>query len=222
MVSSASGSPWMWSSGVTGVFKAAMVSLLSVGRFSDRHELVQRLEDAVGAGVDGDRRAVAPEDGAVLVDHEQGALGDAVVRPIRPVALGDRALGMEVSQQGNMEVAVLRERGVAPHAVDRDPQQPGPVLLELRKDLVVQRHLVPADRTPVRGIEGEDHRLALQLPERQLLVGGDGEREIRGGRSALKDVGHGISSLGMLLPYVEALSSGTQSRESQEVRPPTM
>jgi hypothetical protein len=45
------------------------------------------------------------------------------------------------------------------------------VFAELRKDLIVERHLV--DRTPIGWIEGENDGLARQVREREVLIGGD-------------------------------------------------
>src|SRR4051794_8946492 len=39
---------------------------------------LQRVENTVGAGVDGDRRDTAPEDHPILVQDEQGAFADAL------------------------------------------------------------------------------------------------------------------------------------------------
>ena len=52
-------------------------------------KVFQRLEDSVGAWVDGDRRAVAPPDHALLVDHEQRALATPVGLAVGSVATGD-------------------------------------------------------------------------------------------------------------------------------------
>ena len=50
---------------------------------------------------------------------------------------------------------------MAPGAVDGDPQQVGATAApELGQDLVVQGHLVAADRTPVGRIEGQNYRPA--------------------------------------------------------------
>src|SRR5207247_9234319 len=42
-----------------------------------------------------------------------------------------------------------------------------------------QLPLISADRTPVGGIEHEDHRLAEQLLERNVLAGRTGQPEVR-------------------------------------------
>jgi hypothetical protein len=48
---------------------------------------------------------------------------------------------------------------------DRDAEQRGLVFLKLRTDLVVERHLVAADRTPIGRVESEDDGLC---PYREL------------------------------------------------------
>jgi hypothetical protein len=51
-------------------------------------------------------------------------------------------------------------------AIDRDPKKLGPVIVKLGQDLVVERHLIAADRTPIGGIEGKnDHLSARSLNE---------------------------------------------------------
>src|SRR5256884_9345113 len=64
-------------------------------------------------------------------------------------------------------------------SVDRDAEQLGPVALKLRKDLVVQRHLVAADGTPVGWIERENHRPTTEVAQRPRLVGSAVQREVR-------------------------------------------
>ena len=54
----------------------------------------QCLKDTVGAGIDGDRGAVTPEDLAPVVEDEQRTLADAVGFPISSVALRDLTLGV--------------------------------------------------------------------------------------------------------------------------------
>src|SRR5438309_2328456 len=77
-----------------------------------------------------------------------------------------------------LEVAVLdqRHRGVRRtlHVIPL-----AHVALKLRKDLVVQHHLVAAHRTPVGRIEREYHRPAAEVPQRDRLVRGAVQREVR-------------------------------------------
>src|SRR3981189_2396135 len=77
--------------------------------------------------------------------------------------------------------------GQRPHGTTpRRPnaQQFGVVLVELRENLVVKRHLIAADRAPVGGIERQDHGFSPQIGEREVLIGGDPQREIRGNGSS--------------------------------------
>src|SRR5436305_1345500 len=84
-------------------------------------------------------------------------------------------------RQRKVQVPVLRESGMAPHAVDRYPNQLGVMLLELWKDLVVQSHLISTHRAPVRWIKRKDDRLAAQIAERELLVRSYGKAEVGSG-----------------------------------------
>src|SRR4029077_9749836 len=141
------------------------------------------MEDSVGPGVDPDRRDVAPAHDAFAVDHEQGALAGAVLLAVDAVGPRDRALGLEVGEQREVEGPVLRKRKGRPDAVDRDSQQLRAVTLELRQQLLVERQLVGADRAPVLRIEDQDCRPAAAVGERDLLVRGRGQREVRRRRS---------------------------------------
>ena len=95
---------------------------------------------------------------------------------------------MEVRQQRKVQVAMLGEGLVAPGPVHRNAQELSPMLVELWEHLVVERHLVAADWTPIRGIEGQDDRFALQIAEREPLVGGDPQLEVGRRRSFGKDL----------------------------------
>jgi hypothetical protein len=60
---------------------------------------------------------------------------------------------------------------MAPHAVDQDTQQLGLVLMELRKNLVVQRHLIATNRAPVGRIERQYYGLPRRLESVRLWSG---------------------------------------------------
>jgi hypothetical protein len=62
-------------------------------------------------------------------------------------------LRLEVREQRKPQLAVLRECLVTPDPVNRNAQQLGAERLKLGEDLVVQRHLVAAHRTPIRRIK---------------------------------------------------------------------
>jgi hypothetical protein len=78
---------------------------------------------------------------------------------------------MKVGEQWKTQPARLNIGFMAPHSVDCDAQQLRAVLAEFGQHPVVERKLLAADRTPVRRIEGKDHRPALQFAERQILIG---------------------------------------------------
>ena len=131
------------------------------------------------SGVDADRRDVAPPDHSRRVDDEERAVALPFLRVVHTVRLRDGALRLEVGEQWEVQLAVARERAVTPHAIHRDPDQLGPVLAELRQDLVVKAHLITADRTPIRGVEREDHGATAELGQRNALVRGALEFEVR-------------------------------------------
>src|SRR5215470_10777832 len=83
----------------------------------------ERLENAVRAGSDANRREIAPENHPVAVDDEEGAFANALVLAIGPVAARDRAFGMEVGEQRKVQVPVLGESLVRPDAVDRNSHE---------------------------------------------------------------------------------------------------
>ena len=68
---------------------------------------------------------------------------------------------------------LLGECVVTPRAVDGDAEDLRAIFFELWQRLVVERHLIAADRAPVRRIKGDDHRLAGEIAEAQALVGCD-------------------------------------------------
>jgi hypothetical protein len=78
-----------------------------------------------------------------------------------------------------MQVPVLGIGVVTPHAINRDSKKLRAVLAEVRQQLVVERELIPADGTPVGRVEGNDDWLAAKVAKRELLIGRNGQREIR-------------------------------------------
>ena len=102
---------------------------------------------------------------------------------------------MKVGEQWKTQPARLNIGFVAPHSVDRDAQQLRAVLAEFRQHLVVKRELIAADRTPVRRIEGEDHRSALQLAERQILIRRHAQCEPRSGGADGENLRHRLAFL---------------------------
>src|SRR6267142_1752014 len=89
-----------------------------------------------------------------------------------------------------MQLAIVRERLMTPGAVDRDAKKLRAVPAELGQDVVVEAHLVAADRTPVGRVEGKDHAPAGQLVERQRLIRRDVQGKAGSAYSFGEDVGH--------------------------------
>ena len=107
-----------------------------------------------------------------VVDDEQRPLAHPLVA-VDAVRARDVALRLEVGEQREVQLAALRERHVAPGAVDGDADELRAEPLELGQDLVVERHLVAADRAPVGRIEREDQPLAAKSPSRTVWSGVD-------------------------------------------------
>ena len=67
--------------------------------------------------------------------------------------------------------------------------------VKLRQHLVVQRHLIAADRAPVGRVKGENDRATPELAEGDELVGGTRQSEFGRGRAGcerrgrIRDVG---------------------------------
>ena len=76
-------------------------------------QLLEGLQDAVGARVDADGRKIAPGDDAVTVDHEKRALAEAVGLAIGAILLGHLALRFEVGEQREIYVACAGKCRVA-------------------------------------------------------------------------------------------------------------
>src|SRR5205823_3535427 len=108
---------------------------------------------------------------------EQRSLAEPVAVAVRSVAARHRPLRLEVREQGKVQLALVGERPVAPRAIHRDAEELGAVARELGEDLVVQRHLIAADGTPVRGIKRQDDRLAAVVAQRDGLIRRAVERE---------------------------------------------
>src|SRR5439155_26067279 len=99
---------------------------------------LERLEDPVGARVHADGRDIAPPVHAALVDDEERAPTEAVLLAVRAVRARDGALRLEVREQREPELAIARERRVAPRPVDRDPEELRAESCEFRPDLVLE------------------------------------------------------------------------------------
>src|SRR5436190_479980 len=112
-------------------------------------QLFQRFQNAVGSGIDCNRRAVTPGDHSVLVDHEQSAFAAAVARAVGPVFLRDVALRLEIRKQREMQMTVLGKCFMTPGAVHGNTQKRRAMALKVGENLVVECELVAANGTPI-------------------------------------------------------------------------
>ena len=71
---------------------------------------------------------------------------------------------------------------MAPWPINGDAEKLRAEFLKLRKHFVVERHLVPADRAPVRGIKSEHDRPSAEFTQPDDLIRRAFEGEIRGRR----------------------------------------
>ena len=78
-----------------------------------------------------------------------------------------------------MQVAVTRKCRMALYPVDPNAQEFRVVLVKLRKNFIVERHLIPVNRASVGRVECQDDWLSPQIREREVLIGRDPQREIR-------------------------------------------
>src|ERR1700704_4681722 len=155
-----------------GVLKLAM----AIGLIC---EFFEGVENSVGAGIDRDRRAIAPRNDPLSIEHKQRAFADPFIGTIGAVFPRHFALGFKIGEQRKVQAAVASKGGMAPDAVDRDTQQLCLVFMELRKNLVVQSHLIAKTRTPVGRIERQYYGPSSEVREREALIRGDPQREIR-------------------------------------------
>src|SRR5208282_3156852 len=102
-----------------------------------RSKFLQRRENPVRAWVDAVRREEAPANLPLAVDDEERPRRLADGGLIGSVGPGDGALGLEVGKKGEVQLAVLCKREMAPDAVYGYPQDLGVELLELGHDLRV-------------------------------------------------------------------------------------
>src|SRR3981081_352006 len=118
-----------------------------------------------------------------------------------------------------MQVAVLGEGLVAPRAVHRNSQQLSAMFAELGNDFIVKRHLVAADRAPVRRIERKDDRPSLQIAEREPLIGRDPQLEIWGGCAGGQNLGHSIRFLLPCIAFGTAQAKSTGTAQTKSIVP---
>lgn len=120
------------------------------------------------------------------------------------IALRDLAFRMEVGEERDAQMAVLREGDVAPDAVHRQRKRLRAVRVELVEDLVVERQLVGAHGGPIRRIEHEDDGLAAVVAQRdrvpqRALQGESGAwlPAASGGCGGVFEVGGGMLAAGI-------------------------
>ena len=85
-----------------------------------------------------------------------------------------------------MKMSIFRKGGVTPRAIHGDADKLGLVLLKLRQHLVVQRHLIAANRAPIRGIKREHDRSPPKFIKSEPLIRRAAQIEIRRVRSGLE------------------------------------
>src|SRR5262245_44309495 len=87
---------------------------------------LQCVENPIGAGIDGNRRTVAPEDHSVAVDDEQRPFANTLAFAIRAVGLCGGTLWVKIGQQREVQAPRSGVGFMTPDAIDRDAQQFGP------------------------------------------------------------------------------------------------
>src|ERR1700733_15224298 len=76
-----------------------------------------------------------------------------------------------------MQSAAFGKRLMTQSAVHRNAEHLGFVLVKLRKHLVVECHLITAERTPIRRIEARTTGLPARSLRQHVLIGSDTKRE---------------------------------------------
>jgi hypothetical protein len=66
-------------------------------------QIFKRLQNAIRTGIHGDRRAIAPGDHSVLVDHKQSALAEAIRSAVSAILTGNGSLGLKIGEQRQAE-----------------------------------------------------------------------------------------------------------------------
>src|SRR5947209_2538168 len=85
--------------------------------------------------------------------------------PVGSVGPGYRAFGSESARWRSFANATWQ------HAPSTEMPSNSAMLAKFGKDFVVERHLIAANRAPIRRIKREDDRLFRQIRQRQHLVG---------------------------------------------------
>src|SRR4051794_5074222 len=107
-----------------------------------------------------------------------------------------------------MQLSIVGKSRMAPRSANRKAKNIRGQILEFRKHLVVESHLVPAYWTPIGRIKSEHHRPSAEFAEFDRLIGSASEREIGGGRAGRQSCGSiGAGSGGNTLCRVHKCSS---------------
>ncbi len=61
-------------------------------------QILERLQDAVRAGIHGNRRAVAPRDDSALINYKKRSLANAFGGPVGTVLAGDCSFGLKIRE----------------------------------------------------------------------------------------------------------------------------
>src|SRR4029077_13884131 len=113
-----------------------------------------------------DRRDIAIADHAVTIEHEERTFANTFLLAVYALLPVDHPLGLEIRQQREVKATVFLVSQMAPDAVDGNRYQRRVQILELLTQLVIQRQLVPADRTPVGRVKHQNNIAALKLGQR--------------------------------------------------------
>ncbi len=102
----------------------------------------------------------------------KSARADSPLRSVKTPYVREMApLGSKSERRGKFQMT--------PDSVDGDSEEFGFEFPELRHQLRIQSQLVAADGAPIRGIETKHHGPAEKIPERDMLIRGRLEGEVR-------------------------------------------
>ena len=88
----------------------------------------------------------------------------------RSVDACDLAFGLKVRQHGKAQLTGLVEGEMTPDAVHRDAGHFGMGGLKLWRELVEERHLIAAHRTPISSLKRGDRRPAPEVAQGDAIV----------------------------------------------------
>ena len=107
------------------MWSPALTATVSLARSSDMVilplERIERAKNAIGAWINAEGRDVAPTNDAGGVNHKESSLARAFALAINAIEPRRVALGLEIGEQGKVQLPVMRKRDMAPRAVYRPP-----------------------------------------------------------------------------------------------------